>query len=78
MLQFRAGNYTSAIEKIKDKYGEYIESMSTCFTTGESDDKKFRALRDDVVIDSITYHKFVIPLVNESLLQIKEIFALFD
>lgn len=78
MAKFKAGKFTEAIEKIKDKYGEYIESMSTCFTTGESDDKKFRELRDNVVIDSITYHKFVIPLVNESLLKIKAIFALFD
>ena len=52
--------------------------MMICFTAGESDNRKFRALRDEVVIDALTYHKLVVPKVTEALEQAKELFSLFD
>lgn len=52
--------------------------MLVCFTTGESDNKDFRALRDDVVIDGLTYHRFVVPFVTDTLGKAREIFSLFD
>lgn len=52
--------------------------MMVCFTTGESDNKEFRSLRDEVVFDSCVYHQKVVPYVVKTLGEAKDLFSFFD
>ena len=51
--------------------------MLVCFTTGEANNKEFLDLRNDVIIDALTYHKCVVPIVQKTLANAREIFLSF-
>eukprot|EP00347_Sterkiella_histriomuscorum_P019023 403343263 len=58
-------------------FSVFVESINLCFTTGASDQEEFRTLRNQVVVDALTFHKLVVPIAQEVLSQARELFDYF-
>ena len=58
-------------------YDIFTKAMLVCFTTGEANNNEFLELRNDVIIDALTYHKCVVPIVQKTLSDARELFLNF-